>query len=79
MKTKQQISLFSVDNFLSAHEQDVLNFVKDFITEQDELNEIEQCIKNIKLCTWKNSDRSDLFWIQIHNFKNATNQYPFQK
>lgn len=78
-KILKQISLFSVDNIFSSKIEDILKFIKEFINDQNEIEEFENCISNLKLCNWNKRERTELFWIEVHNFKNSVNENPFIK
>ena len=40
---------------------------------------MENCISNIKLYEWKNKDKIESFWTEVHCYKNSLNEYPFLK
>lgn len=40
---------------------------------------MENYINNIKLYQWQNEDNTELFRIEVHNFKNSLNLNPFIK
>lgn len=52
---------------------------KEFFSDSKEIEDLESCLQNIKFCEWKNVGRTDNFWIEVHNYKNAVGNNPFSK
>lgn len=52
-------------------------FVQSYITDIDIISNIEQSIENIKHCEWKNKCQTNLFWIEVSEFKDVVGNNPF--
>lgn len=78
-KLLEKISSFSVKNVFLCNPENTLNVIREFEDDVNEIEELENSLKNLKLYQWKNLDRTDQFWIEVYQFKNSVNKNPFQK
>lgn len=79
IKLFKKISLLGTENILSNNMKSLLPILEEFFSYRKEIEELEKCIKNIKLCEWSNVKRTDKFWIEVHNYKNSIGNNPFSK
>lgn len=75
----KKISLLSSQNVLSNNVISLLPIFEEFCNDTQEIEELENCLKNLKTCEWKNTERTDKFWIEVHSYKNAIGNNPFKK
>lgn len=54
-----------------------ISLFKEFVDDSKIMESLENCLNNIKLCEWENKKITDKFWVEVHSYRNSSNDNTF--
>jgi hypothetical protein len=77
IKILEKMNLFAVDQCLKHNKQPITDVVKEFTNDVFEISNIENQWGQIHLVQWQEIQNTEKFWVEVSNYRDASNENPF--